>query len=306
MFDRIDIESIKAMKKMFYWSGTEYNKDVEDKLKDIIDRVFRGEIPRKEVAKVLEEELDGVLKGSKSYFEGVADHIINQSQNVSAVVEGVKYGMEYFKVIAVMDSRTSKICRSMNGRIIPAKHLKAQADRLLKAKSIQEKKDAAVWKSDYHFGKLPANFGLPPYHFRCRTMVQAVSVYDEMIDGKKVYYSDKDKDDIITQIDNTGVQRRVKKHIYSKLKNKHGLKDKEIVGVLNDIRYISPHAKIHGRFIARSGRGYIAVFDGEDVITIFPPTRGKKYFNENAIQGKIVDVNTGATITRVKKWFEIF
>ena len=304
VFDRVDLESIKAMKKMFYWSGTQYNKDVEDKLKDIIDRVFRGKIPRAEVAKVLEKELDGVLKGSKSYFEGVADHIINQAQNVSAVVEATKEGMEYFKVIAVMDSRTSKICRSMNGRIIPAKHLKAQADRLLSAKSIQEKKDAAVWKSDYHFGKLPANFGLPPYHFRCRTMVQAVSVYDETIDGKRVYFSDKDKDDIITQIDNTGVQRRVKRDFWdhSTSARERRVPKKDVVSALNSIKEIAPHKEHHERFIAKSANGYILIFEGEKVVTGFKPNKNiDKYFKKHAVLNKKEVIKWKNTISKYGK-----
>merc|ERR1711879_436990 len=102
------------------------------------------------------------------YFEGVADHIINQSQNISKV---------------------------------------NQASKVLAAKNISEKKEAAQWKNDAHYGKLPSNFGLPPYHFRCRTEIVPVWLSTEEIDGKKVKYALKKKDDIITHIDNTGVQR---------------------------------------------------------------------------------------------------
>ena len=285
VFDKIDLKSINAMKDMFYWTGTEYNKKTEDKLKDIIDRVFKGEIQRKEVAKVLEEEFDGVLKGSKAYFEGVADHIINQSQNVSRVTEAIKYGMEYFQVVARMDNKTSKICRSMNGRIIPAKHLERQVNKLLSAKSIQEKKDAAIWKNDYHFGKLEANFGLPPYHFRCRTMIQPVSVYEETIDGKKVRFSDKNKDDIITHIDNTGVQRRVKREFWSHSRSSEirNVPKKDLISALNSIKEIAPHKDSYKRFIAKSANGYILIFEDDKVITGFKPDKNiDKYFKKFA------------------------
>ncbi len=307
VFDRVDAKAIKAMKEMFYWSGSEYNKKTEDNLKSIIDRVFRGEIPRDKVVEVLEDELKGVLKGSKVYFEGVSDHIINQSQSVSRVIEAEKYEVRYFKIIAVLDSRTTKICRSMNDRVIPIEHLKAQADRLMSAKTMQQKKDAAVWKNDYHFGKLPKNFGLPPYHFRCRTMATAVYMSEETIEGKRVKFVDKDRDDEITMIDKMGIQRRVKKDTWDKLKSKHKLSKKETIGVLNDIKYIAQHDDFHERFVAMSGRGYVAVFEGEKVVTIFKPSsRSTEYFNKNAKSGTITDIDSGKTIQRVKKWFGIF
>ncbi len=184
-----------------------------------------------------------------------------------------------------MDDKTSKICRSMNVRIIEAKHLKKQVDKLLSAKSIQEKKDAATWKSDYHFGKLPKNFGLPPYHFRCRTMIQPVSVYEEEIEGKKVRFSDKDKDDIITHIDNTGVQRRVKKEFWShsnssKIRN---VPKKDVISALNSIKEIAPHKDSYKRFIAKSANGYILIFEDDKVITGFKPDKNiDKYFKKFA------------------------
>ena len=306
VFDRVDIKAIKSMKQSFYWVADEYNKKITAEIKNVIEDVFRGEIPRAELATHLQEKYGEILKRDRRYFEGVADHIINQSQNIARVTEAIKYNIKAFKVVARMDERTSDICRSMNGRIISAEHLQRQVDAILSAKSIGEKKAAAEWRSGYHFGKLPKNFGLPPYHFRCRTMVFPVNLFEDTIDGKKVRYADKNRDDAIVHIDKSGVQRRVKKHIYDKLKQKHKLKDKEIIGILNDIKYISPHSKIHGRFIAQSGRGYVAVFEGEDVITMFPPTRGKKYFNDNAKPGKIVNIDTGETIERIKKWFELF
>jgi len=39
-----------------------------------------------------------------------------------------------------VDSKTSDICRSMNGRVIPAEHLERQANAITAAKSMAAKK----------------------------------------------------------------------------------------------------------------------------------------------------------------------
>ena len=299
-FNRVDIKAIKTMKQSFYWVADEYNEKITDEIKKLIEDVFRGEVPRAELAQHLQEKYGKILKRDRVYFKGVADHIINQSKNIARVTEAIKYNIKAFKVVARMDERTSDICRSMNGRIIPAEHLQSQVDAILSAKSIGEKKRAAEWRNGYHFGKLPKNFGLPPYHFRCRTMVVPVNLFEDTVGGKKVRYADKNSNDALTMIDGSGVQRRIRKEIYSKLKNKHNLSDKNIVGALNGIEWVARHANDHQRFVAKSGN-YFIVFKGESVESIFIPKdkRGKvnrDYFKKWAVE---------KTIERIKKWLII-
>ncbi|MBD3866477.1 hypothetical protein JJB27_10570, partial [Campylobacter fetus subsp. venerealis] len=132
------------------------------------------------MAETLKEKFKGVLSANTSYFEGVSDHIISQAQNIARVNQSSKYGVKHYKVLARIDSRTSDICRSMNGRIIPASHIEAQSNNIQNAKDINEKKAAAIWRNEPFLGKiLPSNFGLPPYHFRCRTELVPVWINEE-------------------------------------------------------------------------------------------------------------------------------
>lgn len=76
---------------------------------------------------------------------------------------------------AVMDDRTSAVCRSLNGRVISVSHLTQQRDRILGAKTREQLKDAAAWPQPLNpTTPLPANVGVPPYHYRCRTTLMAV------------------------------------------------------------------------------------------------------------------------------------
>jgi len=298
VFDEIDADAVDAMRKSFYWMGKEYNENLQSRLKDKIEGVFKGEIELDSIGAELKREFGSILSADESYFKGVSDHIALQARNVATVTQGTKYGVKYYKILAVMDARTTQICRSMHGRIIPAAHLEAQADKILNANSLASKKAAAAWKSDAYLGKsdkMDSNFGLPPYHFRCRTEAVPVWVDEEEIDGVKMRNTQPlSKDETIRHIDKTGVERVLtlsnvsdKRHSVNLLQRTTHSK---IIAALNSITYIAPHANAEQKSVAKTQNGYIAIFDGDKIDTIFPTENSKaqnKYFEKYAKKGKI-------------------
>lgn len=306
-FDTVDKEAISSMRKGFYWMGVEYNEALQTKLKDLIEKTFKGEIANEEIGAVLRDEFGTIIGANESYFKGVAEHISLQSQNISRVMQGKKYGVKYYKVVAVMDSRTSEICRSMNGRIIPASHLENQVQKILSAKNMSQKKNAAIWQSKAYNGrsdKMDANFGLPPYHFRCRTKVVPVWIEDEEVDGVMMRNTSPLRDDeVIKHIDKTGVERVLtlsnvndRRHSVNLLQRTTHSK---IIAALNSITYIAPHANAEQKSVAKTQNGYIVIFDGDKIDTIFPTKNSKaqnKYFEKYAKKGKI---------EIIKSWWEI-
>lgn len=307
VFDEIDIRAINAMRNNFYWVGKEFNKGFSDRLKDIIESAFRGEVARSELAGRLKEEFASELKQSVRYFEGVSDHIISQNQNISTVNQARKYGVKYYKVVAVMDSRTSAICRSMNGRLIPAEHIERQCDNIMNAKDMASKKAAATWAKAPYNGrsdKMDSNFGMPPYHFRCRTEIVPAWVDEYENDGVTMRASEAPgKDEIIRHIDKMGVERVLtftnandKKHSANLLQRTSAAK---IVSALNSITHIAPHANVEQKSIAKTQNGYIIIFDGDKIDTIFPTKDNqalKKYFENYAKKDKI---------EVIKRWWQI-
>lgn len=307
VFDEIDIRAINAMRNNFYWVGKEFNKDFTDRLKDIIESAFRGEVARSELAQRLKDEFASELKQSVRYFEGVSDHIISQNQNISTVNQARKYGVKYYKVVAVMDSRTSAICRSMNGRLIPAEHIERQCDNIMNAKDMASKKAAATWAKEPYNGrsdKMDSNFGMPPYHFKCRTEIVPAWVDEYENDGVTMRASEAPgKDEIIRHIDKMGVERVLtfanandKKHSANLLQRTSAAK---IVSALNSITHIAPHANVEQKSIAKTQNGYIIIFDGDKIDTIFPTKDNqalKKYFENYAKKDKI---------EVIKRWWQI-
>lgn len=297
-FDTIDKEAISSMRKGFYWMGVEYNEALQKRLKDLIEKTFKGEIANEDIGAVLRDEFGSLIGANESYFKGVAEHISLQSQNISRVMQGKKYGVQCYKVVAVMDSRTSEICRSMHGRIIPASHLENQAQKILSAKNMSQKKNAAIWQSKAYNGrsdKMSANFGLPPYHFRCRTEVVPVWIDEEEVDGVMMRNTSPLRDDeVIKHIDKTGVERVLTLSNVSDRRHSVNLLQRtthsKIIAALNSITYIAPHANAEQKSVAKTQNGYIVIFDGDKIDTIFPTENSKaqnKYFEKYAKKGKI-------------------
>ncbi len=282
-FDGVDTDAIASMRKGFYWMGKEYNQRLQNELKDIIEDVFRGESSHLEMGGILREKFGEIISADERYFKGVADHILLQSQNVARITQGSKYGVEHYKVLAIMDNRTTPICRSMHGRIIPAKHLEAQADNILNAKSMSEKKNAAVWRSDPFFGKsgkMDSNFGAPPYHFRCRTELVAVWVEEEVVDGVSMKNTRPlGEDEVVRHIDKSGVERVLMGHNYRDGKHSMQLQKRvssqDIVKALNSINTTAPNSA-NNYLNAFSDNGYFMVFNGDEIVTAFKPSENKK------------------------------
>ncbi|WP_181565931.1 hypothetical protein [Campylobacter hyointestinalis] len=285
-FDEIDIRSLEVMRKNFYWMKNEYNEKVSNELKSITEKVFNGEIPRANMASVLKEQFKGVLSANTSYFEGVSDHIISQMQNIARVNQASKYSAPYYKVVARIDSRTSECCKSMNGRIIPASHIEAQSGAIQNAKNIAEKKSAAVWRSEPFYGKiLPKNFGLPPYHFRCRTEIVPVWIDEEEIDGKITKNtSPKAKDELFRHIDSMGYERVAKSDIYTHGQSGYIKPSKtELISAMNSISDIKTSIHNPTRQVAISGKTIIIYQDDKvwTVIKKHSQNSAKQYFKNN-------------------------
>ena len=291
-FDVLDKQAMKLIDDSFYWLRTEYNNALQNRVKDAVKDVLSGKLARKDLAIRLKDELSTTLKGSLSYFEGVADNIINQNRNLTTILDRNE-GLKYFKVQARMDDKTSEICRSMHGRLIPVKHLDAQAKKILNSKNMSDKKAAAIWQSKAYHGrsdKLPSNFGLPPYHFHCRTMLVPAYVNEYEKGGVKMTCSEEPKDgETIRHIDKSGVERVVSTKRWEHITNGHSdISKNDIIKAMNSIIEIGKNGSIQNRTNTFSSNGIFMVFEGDRLITAYRPNEKKKksyeYFKNSILK----------------------
>lgn len=161
-----------------YWIGNHYDDALRAGIeKTVQETAITYGAGRAAVGKALKEALGHVADRSDVYWRGLAAVTMTRSRSLGAVQSLVEAGWEEYEVLAVMDERTSDVCRRMNGRIFRVERAVELRDALLAAKTPEDVKTLAPWlpakKIKGPTEDLPGGLALPPYHFHCRTTVVA-------------------------------------------------------------------------------------------------------------------------------------
>lgn len=120
-FSKVDSKQVENVLRT-PWSGKNYSeriwndmKKLEGTIQDMVTQgVHRGLSVQKMTQKVMER-----MNVSRSNAERLVRTEMNYAQN-QAALEGIKdAGMGYFRFVAVLDSRTTPICRGHDGEVFP-------------------------------------------------------------------------------------------------------------------------------------------------------------------------------------------
>jgi len=289
VFDKEDARVIESTYRALAWLKNDGTANTQEKIKQIIVSAMEGDVNMADLGETLRSAFEGVVDESARYFEGVSDHIIRQSQSLTRVQQFAKAGVDYVKVVAVIDSVTSATCRSLHGKVIKVSDLLGQADAITAATTIEEKKKASRWQSAPIFSvKLPDGVGMPPYHFRCRTIVVAYFPQNTDIDGKKANGSyipwDKynGKEVLFSQQDPFGYERVVTAKTFDHGGTYHGISKKTVLAGLKTLKELAQHRTEPGKEVGWSeDHKLFFVFKDGEVWTVYN-TSNKNYFKDNA------------------------
>lgn len=178
--DDADLGALNTLDEFNGWYiRDKFSKDTSDIInRELSDLLERGGTKR-EFAQTLETALEDHVTDSKTYWELLADHTLTKIQNMGHVSGYETAGVQYVKIVAVLDSKTTPVCRAMNNKVFKVADFRKQYDKIIHA---AEKHDLKAYKaaqpmvngkamkgeiSDEDIKRL--GIKLPPYHFRCRT-----------------------------------------------------------------------------------------------------------------------------------------
>ena len=130
---------------------------------------------------------EGYRGTDASYFEGVAANNTTQGRVHGSLQSFVDVGVTRYELVNPGDSRTSRICQHLNGKVYEIDRGVAQAQAVTNARTPKEVKAAHPWRSfaeltavspskgDQGVGDsnalAPSGVAIPPFHFRCRTVI---------------------------------------------------------------------------------------------------------------------------------------
>lgn len=179
-FTQVDQSTQKALgEHTIFWVGEYYTEQLGEEIAEAVrEYAVDSGLGRKEVGEKLKELLE-VDYGNKSkvYWEGLAANTITRARSLGAVEGMVEADVDEYSILAMMDKRTSAICRAMHGKVFKVSKAVELRDALINAKSPEDVKEIAPWVKSKEAealkeksgDELPVGLALPPYHFRCRT-----------------------------------------------------------------------------------------------------------------------------------------
>jgi SPP1 gp7 family putative phage head morphogenesis protein len=182
-----DLEALDVLRgQTLFWVRNAFDHQIQDEMVRVLEDYFAQGKTRIELAARLEEFMTGREPKMRNYFDLLADHNATRIGELGHVSGYERAGVEYAEIVAVLDDRTSPICRHLHGRIVPMDALSAQKERLLSAAKTLDTEAAkkaqpmlsgaseAMILLEPRTSKIIAQgIGMPPYHFRCRTTTVA-------------------------------------------------------------------------------------------------------------------------------------
>lgn len=164
-----------------HWIGRHWDAGTRQAVTDAVAEFFERGWSYETLAERLAETFGGIEDRGAVYWQLTADTIASKTRELGRIAGYEQAQVRYVQVRAHIDERTTPICRSLHGRLIRLSTLQRQRDEYLAAIE-RGRMDAAkaAWPMmppETAFAEatrvLPGNVGLPPYHFRCRTVTVA-------------------------------------------------------------------------------------------------------------------------------------
>jgi len=185
-------------------------RDAGRRFKEVADHYFKGKAgpaPGLPASLSVPKSYHGT---ADQYWDGLANHVAYQGNVFGRIDAFKKIGVTKYRIVAVLDRRTSDICRMMHGQVFTIEQAQPNLDAWM-SDTPADVKDAAGWQkgpalakeiglSGYKPGATtpsmtPAQLNtisskglaLPPYHFRCRTDVDIEEQVEDLpfIPGEK-------------------------------------------------------------------------------------------------------------------------
>lgn len=299
-FGAADERAIKALESRMMWVGNDSSKRTQEKLKSIFADVYEGKYTHDELMQALRDNFTQYADMEVQKLKVAADFNLRQGRNLGTLSRAIEQGDTYVQIVAKMDGKTTNVCRSMHLRVIKVSTLKKQFDAIVNATSV----DAAKEASNLSFSKIgvwsatpPPNFGLPPYHMGCRTIIRQVSAAQM----ERMTLDEFDREYEI-----------LNKDVYNKIKTKDGhLKESRAKSVealaketMQSIAKEGVHAGDPTKRAILGNNGFTAILDKNGKIeTIFKAGRGLDYFHDNASEVYYDKLEQAyRMVNKVKKW----
>lgn len=169
-----------------YWVGNAYDEGLGAEIANVGSRVLAEGGTRVEAGALLRAALDARFSRPDMYWQVVGSATMNRARGMGSTSGFVAAGVASYRIVSILDERTSEICLEMNGRVFDVEYAVDLRDRMLGAETPDDVRDVKPWLSldeIKDLGSRPSaeaalaaeGQSMPPYHGLCRTTVEALA-----------------------------------------------------------------------------------------------------------------------------------
>jgi hypothetical protein len=294
--------AINIVNERMMWVGNDAKKRTQETLKNIYSKAYSGELMHNEFMNELRENFESYKELELHKLKAAADFNLRQNSNMGVVRMGLEHNFAYVQVVAVVDSHTTMICLSMNNRIIPLKQLKPQYEDILGADNVKEAKSTAnlnLETKGFWDKKLPSNFGIPPYHFGCRTSLRLIS--QAQYNTKKGWIDEFGREFGIVGGIGGSVWEKIRTKADHLPKSGYNSVTELLHDTMNNIVRVGTHSG-HAAMIIQGRNGFFIVMNYKgEIETCYKPEKGaERLYNENELR----TYYDTSILRGIKKWLE--
>jgi SPP1 gp7 family putative phage head morphogenesis protein len=141
--DQKDLEAIQNISAQ----PSLWLRDKQGKISDTLTRRGRKIVQegldkglgRNAIGSQLRKQIPGIAtRYGRQYANVVAANATTRARSISQIRSYTTAGIEFFEIQAVLDERTTEICRCLDGQIIPVQPIEAQIEEFMAANSPEE------------------------------------------------------------------------------------------------------------------------------------------------------------------------
>jgi hypothetical protein len=158
-----------------YWVGNAWDEGLGKQISGAALRAFDAERPET-VAKNLATSMASYNKPDH-YWDVVSNAAVVRGQTMGTVSGLNRAGAKSYRFQALIDQRTSDVCRDMNGKVFTVEQANAHVDRVVASDSPEAHKEAWPWvqasaiKGQSTADLAAAGIMMPPLHGNCRSVI---------------------------------------------------------------------------------------------------------------------------------------
>ncbi len=111
----IDDQHISStiQKQQLFWIGNHFEDDIRQNFADTLSKAIEQGYTKEMLADTLKDQFNDLANRSSNYWQGLAEHTALRIREFGRLQGYKKAKAKYYKLVVILDDRTSDICRAL-------------------------------------------------------------------------------------------------------------------------------------------------------------------------------------------------